>query len=284
MFKNPIYYILIAPILLLTSCASLKNFFSVPEEIPPLNIDDKVEAFALATYFIDQHKYDIAEFDYGTGVIKTNYLSLNTGILGTTKLRAKLNFYLTSDNKFDVKFRDIQMFGSEMLSNGQMREGWKSAKYFDTEYTPVRNNILTYLDSLHSDSLLMTKCMDNFLSQFRYNYIVLKTLTEVGRSRFIEQHYLKRKYQWSLPLVDFQYNKNQDHKKKYVALFRYTIGDNEFDKLFSNTIYLNVYTDNDSLANYTKKQLVNYEGVLVKADETFASENYNFEFYTIDNK
>ena len=211
---------------------------------------------------------------------------LITGILGTMLLRSKLVFTLSPENDLDIEFTNIQMDNEKYSPDGKTSvHYWQDAGTFYTDYIPIHNAIISYLDSLRSDSTSLKKCMDHFLGKFQYNYVVLKTLTEVGRSRFIQQYYIDRNYQWSLPLVDFKYNKNAKYKKKYVALFRYNIkDDNEFDKLFSNTIYLNVYTDNDSLANYTKQQLVNYKGILVNADETFASENFNFDFCTLDKK
>ena len=265
----------------MSSCSSLKNMFKTPEKLPPLKTNDKIKAFSLATYYIDEKKFDIEEFNYSLGTIKTNWLQWNTGILGTTTLRSKLVFSLSQENDLDIDFQNIQMDNVKTSPDGlSTQHYWQNASTFAIDYIPIRNSIITYLDSLSSDSVSMKICMDKFLGNFQYNYVVLKTLTEVGRSRFIQQYFLNRNYQWDLPLVDFQYNKNENYKKKYVALFRYNLDSkNEFDKLFSNKIYLNIYTDNDSLANYTKNQLVKYSGTLVNADESFASENFNFDFY-----
>lgn len=257
--------------------------FKTPEKLPALKISDKIKAFALATYYIDEQKYDIEDFNYGSGVIKTNWVAMNTGILGTMVLRSKLVISLSPENTLDVEFKDIQMKNSKTSPDGSTIDYWQNQPTFYTEFIPIRNSIIAKLDSLQSDSSSVKMCMDQFLGSFQYNYVVLKTLTEVGRSRFVQQYFVGKYYQWALPLVDFQYNKNEKYKKKYVALFRYNVSDDKaYYKLFNNTIYLNVYTDNDSLANYTKQQSVSYAGLLQSADETFASENFNFDFFTKD--
>jgi hypothetical protein len=259
-----------------------------PQETPPIKVKDKMTAFALATYHIDQKDYDIESFDYTGGRISTAYLLYNTGIMGTMKLRAKLVFTLMPDNVFEVKFVNVQEFDTKYSADGKRIIGyyWKDNKYMASEFIPIRNKIVADIDSMQSDPAAVEKCMDRFLGSFRYSYVVLKSLTEVGRARFIQEHYVNRVFEWKLPLVDFQYNKNEKYDKKYVALFQYNVAGDEkaFGKLFSNTIHMNVYTDDDALAEYAKREPVEYSGVLVSIDETFVSDNFNFDFFTRDGR
>lgn len=265
------------------SCAGVNNF-KTPEKLPAIKVGDKIKAFSIATYFIEQKHYDIEEFNYGTGVIRTNWIQWN--INRTMRLRSKLVFALTPEDNLDVEFTDTQIHKAKYFPKEKIfRHYWLDAGAFYTEYIPVLNRTISYINSLRVNPKSLKKCTDHFLGKFQYNYVVLKTLRGIEKTKFIQQYYTNRNYQWELPLVDFQYNKNYKYKKKYLAHFRYSIkGDNEFDKLFSNTINLNLYTDNDSLTNYTMKELVNYTGVLVNADTSFASENFNFDFFTKDSK
>lgn len=262
----------------LSSCAGINNLFKTIDKIPAIKAADKIKSFSLITFYLDSHNFEIENFNYAKGTITTNFISLNTGILGSTHLRAKAVFFCNDKNEIDMDFTDIQMENERPLGNGSLLY-WQEANIFYSDYIPLHNSIINALDSMNADSLQLRECTNHFLGSFQYNYLVLKSLTEVGRSKFIQQYFLNRQYSWTLPLVEFKYNTNANYKEKFVAMFRYDIkNSNEFNKLFTNRIYLNVYTNNDQLANNYKRDLIDYSGFLVNADETFLSENYNFNF------
>jgi hypothetical protein len=272
-----------------SSCSSFLEAMAGPEEIPPITVSDRMEAFAISTYYLDTKSYDIETFDYQKGTITTNYLEYNTGIAGTLKLRAKLVISFSSSHVLGVDFVNVQMYETKYSSNHSRVVGyyWKDAGFMGQEYVPVRNKIVMALDSLRSDKDALDACMNHFKSNFKYNYILLRSLTEVGRAKFIKENFIDRTYKWTLPLVDFRYNKNEKYAKKYVAHFRYDVSggdDRAFGKLFKNTIYLNVYTDDGSLSESAKQESVNYSGVLVNIDETFTADDFNFDFFTVDGK
>lgn len=266
----------------ISSCAEFKNLFKTPEQIPPITVSDKVKAFSLITYYLDSHNFDIEDLDFRSGIVKTSFLSDNSGIIGFNSVRAKALFSYSETNELNLSFIKVQMEKTQIIDSEAVYS-WEDTDLFTNDYIIARNRILNQLDSLQSDSTLLKTCMDNFLGQFKYNYVLLKSLTEVGRSVFIQEHLINRNYKWSLPLVDFRFNDNPQINKKYVALFRYDVtGEGNFRRLFRHNILIKAYTDNESLSYNAKHQIVNYEGILFNADQTFSGDNYHFDFYEND--
>lgn len=260
----------------LSSCSFFGSFFKTEstEKTPPIKVTDKIDVFSAITYFIDKKEYDIEEFNYANAYVKTGYL------IYMKTVRAKLFLEVTDSGYLDVDFKDCQSQEGELIG-GKVYYNWKNSNLYYDQLIPIRNKFISDIDSLLSDSASLNICKDHFLTSFKYTYLVLKSLTEVGREKFINEHYVNRNFAWSLPLIDFQFNKNSRYQKKYVALFRCSIDDESdllFNKLFSNRIYISVYTDNDSLADINKQQEIKYSAKLVNIDQSFASENFNFDF------
>ena len=261
-------------IILFNSCAILEAAFLPPkiEKAEPIKVNDKVTAFAITTYLLDQKNYDIRVLDYENGRIVAEFiLRTNT----STSYGGYLDFIVTNDSVLDVHFRNLARF--------EVIYGWQSISIPSMEIEQLRNNIMTELNSMQSTPDALEKCKDHFLGNFQYNYVLLEPLTEIGRRIFAQNYLLNRTYKWSLPLINFEENRNRNYNKKYLARFEFKVSNREsaFSRLFTvNTISLNVYTDDEQIALIPRNRVIDFSGVLVGIDDTFGEDNYNFHFFT----
>ena len=262
-------------VFLLISCFTI----APPDPItnsPALNVRDRITAFALAVTDITERGYDISIFDYYNGGIAMNFNWREGGYgipANAITHRGTLIYTISPNNVLDVRFERLQRF-----SDGR----WVNINEVSRGLSQLRNDIIANINSLQSNSITLERSMNYFLSNFQYNYLVLKPLTEIGRRDIAQEHLIDRTYSWRLPIVDFQENRNPNYDRNYVATFRFavTAGTTNFSRLFVDIIDLNVYTDDRSLGIIPRNQVVNFSGVLAGIDDTYTSGNFNFHFFT----
>lgn len=260
---------------ILANCAGFKDFFATPQYSQPISCTSKLDAFALTAKFIDSLGIGLEQFNFANGFIKSDYIQFNTGL--ATNARTKLVFQYNPEKNI------LDIFGMETLVSRVQNEG-------DPIY--VRDNILkdyhapkcanVAIESIKScaiDSTCLDGARKQFISNFTYNYLILKTLTEVGREKFQKEHYLDNTYAWALPLQDLIFNKDKSIPFKYIALFNVAIRDKSiYENLLGSSIYIKLYTNNEKLVDLVKQERVEATGVLKTIDNSYLGDTFNFTF------
>ncbi len=264
--------VLLLMIVLISGCAGLKDAFVVPDQKEPIAINDKYTAFSIVAKILDDNSIKIQSFDYGNGEIKTNWIMYSSGI--ATSARTKIVFRYDSERKL------LHMSGTEteeevVNENGQ--NYFKRDKFLKDFSAPrVINPLRDIIDTCKMIDSCVVASDNYFSTNFMYNYLLLKSLTEVGRAKFIEEKFKGKEYSFTLPLVDFVFNKDSQYPQKYIALFSVFARENNDSSIIGNNIYIRFYTDNEEYSNNVKQQHVKAIGKLIDIDKSYINDSFNF--------
>ncbi len=257
-----------------TNCAFLKDLVKTPENQAAISVATKMDAFALASKFLDSSQVGLEVFDFAQGNIKTNYIEFRHGLVHA---KTKLVFV------FDAEKKDLQVIGAEVLEEKMESNGYS---HFDRDpilkdYNgPVYANLVNnQLKNCAVDSACMSKARESFRSNFTYNYLILKTLTEVGRDKFTKENFLGKNYSWDLPLDNLVFNKDNTRPFKYIALFSVAVKESSiWGNLLGSSVFIRYYTNSNALVDMVKKQSVAASGLLKSIDAVYTNDSFNFDF------
>ena len=264
--------IILLALMLISGCAGLKDAFVVPDQKAPIKVKDKFTAFSVVSKILDENKVNIQNFDFGNGIIKTNWIVYNSGL--STSARTKIIFQYDNDQKL------LLMSGSETeeeVVNPNGQNYFKRDSFLKDFSAPrIINPIRDIIDTCQMTDSCVAASEQYFSTNFLYNYLLLKSLTEVGRVKFIDDKFKGKEYHFTLPLVDFVFNKDVQHPQKYVALFSVFTRDADETSIFGNNIYIRFYTNNEEYANNVKQQKVEAVGKLIDIDKSYINDSFNF--------
>ena len=260
-----------------SNCAFLKEAFKTPENQAPISVATKMDAFALAGRFLDSSEIGLEIFNFAKGNIKTTYIEFNKSMVHA---KAKVVF------SFDAEKKELMIFGEDVLEEKFEPNG---LSYFDRDAilkdynAPILANLITdKIRTCAADSACLSKARESFRSNFTFNYLILKTLTEVGREKFTKENFIGKNYSWELPLDNLIFNTDKSRPFKYVALFSVAIKERSiFGNLLGSSIYIKYYTNSNSLIDLVKQEKVAASGLLKSIDAVYTDDSFNFVFESL---
>ncbi len=265
----------------------LKNVFHesvTVEEKPAIRVQNKWDAFALLTYYCESKSLRISEFDYAEGVIRADWVY--HGKEGGDRLRAKPVFRYTGHNGFlKVEFAEVE---SKQVSSSQDVYGrlyyttrWQSDSARITAFIPRKNRMITILDSMRNDSGRMREYRNFFRSEFRYNYLCLRSIAAKRRSVFFSTFLAGSPHRWNVPLFSAVKNEKEAYRgKKIEVVFKDAMLHTSLLPHIADTLHIHLFSNDSSWIGITPGTVMQGEARLDSVGSF--STHREFYFYLIE--
>lgn len=185
---------------------------------------------AIVTAF-QQKGTQLSELDLYTNKFRTGYFVFNDFTVAT---RAKYSAQVGADSLLSVNLTDIYM------SNGN---GWEeNATLIGVHPANMTNSVKLIASTVYENDSLYEFHKNRLLTDFNFNYMVMKNMTEVARKAWLNS-LEGRFFHWTGSLQDLKENDpNSRYKRKYVALFAFSTDNRVWE--IATRIYVRLYTSN----------------------------------------
>jgi hypothetical protein len=272
---------------MLLQCSHLNNLvhtlFNEPapvESKSAIRISAKWDAFALVTYWCHAKNNAVTRFDYSEGILHSDWIYNNKE--GGKALRAKAAFRYSGHTGFlDIDFYEIE---SKQVASSQdvygrvyYKESWKSDTARSVDLIECRNRVLADLESMQRDSNSMRECRDFFRSNFRYNYLCMRTISMQQRPFFFSRYLRNAARRWEFPVVRTEKNRNKRYEDyTFEVVFKHNVPSSSLLPQINDTLYIHLFTNDESWLRISSGTVMTGEGILDSADYSFSRATYGF--------